>query len=174
VTTGIDALREPKPVYAFHVLLGHHGVFSMTPLFFFSIVEMFRRLRRRGPFFRETLVICVALVPIYLFYILRTKNYGGWTVGMRWLIPSMGFLLLYFALWLENARLGKVKAVALTLAFAVSSYHVQDGLTSPFQFSQWHNLIDDAPNRNRLGPKWNLPKPKKPPKKPSRKPRTRR
>src|SRR5690606_12586814 len=29
---GIDALREPKWLYAFNVLLGHHGLFSMTPI----------------------------------------------------------------------------------------------------------------------------------------------
>ena len=32
----MDALDEPKPVYLFHMILGHHGVFSLTPIFLFS------------------------------------------------------------------------------------------------------------------------------------------
>src|SRR5438552_11633433 len=29
---GIDFLDEPKEVYAFHLLFGHHGMFSLTPI----------------------------------------------------------------------------------------------------------------------------------------------
>src|SRR6185295_1551264 len=90
---GIDALFEPKPVYAFHVLLGHHGLFSMTPIFFFSLFEMMRRLVKRDKFFAETLIFSICVTVVTAFYILRTHNYGGWCVGMRWLVPIMPWLL---------------------------------------------------------------------------------
>ena len=32
----MDALREPKWLYLFHMTFGHHGVFSLTPIFLFS------------------------------------------------------------------------------------------------------------------------------------------
>jgi hypothetical protein len=35
---------------------------------------------------------------------------------------------------------------------------VQDGLSSPFQFSVWHNWIEGRPNRSRIGDKMNLRK----------------
>jgi hypothetical protein len=81
--------------------------------------------------------------------------------------------MMLFALWLDRVRLGRLVRVSVLMAFLVSAYHVQDGLTSPFQFSVWQNLLDGTPNRSRLGPTWNLakpasrPKPKAPPRKPA-------
>jgi hypothetical protein len=80
---------------------------------------------------------------------------------------------MLFALWLDRVKIGKLVRGSVLLAFLVSAYHVQDGLTSPFQFSVWHNLIDGTPNRSRLGPTWNLSKTAatKPKAKPKAKPR---
>jgi hypothetical protein len=153
---GIDALFEPKSVYAFHVLLGHHGLFSMTPLFFVSAWEMGRRLVRREKYFTETLIFASTVTIVTAFYILRTHNYGGWCVGMRWLVPVMPWLVLMFALWVDRADLGKLKWALVLAGFAVGAFNVQDGLTSPFQFSVWHNFLENAPNRNRIGPTWVL------------------
>ena len=160
---GIDALFEPKSTYAFNVLLGHHGLFSMTPIFFFSLFELVRRLARRDKWRAETVVFSTTVVVVCAFYIFRTHNYGGWCVGMRWLVPIMPWLLVAFGLWLDRATLGTVKWGLVVAAFAVSAFNAQDGLTSPFQFSLWHNFLDGEPNRNRLGPKWNLSHPSSPP-----------
>ena len=66
-------------------------------------------------------------------------------------------------LWLgTRLTAGQMIWGLVILAFAVSAFNVQDGLTSPFQFSLWHNFLDGAPNRNRLGPKWNLGRPSRP------------
>jgi hypothetical protein len=157
---GIDALREPKHIYAFHVLLGHHGLFSMTPLLCFGLWELGRSLWRRVRL-AESLVVTGVVVSMLGFYIFRTRNYGGWCVGMRWLVPLMPLLLLYFGHWLDRARLrGWLWGVVL-LAFSVSAFHVQDALTSPFQFSVWHNWLEGKPNRARIGKRFNLPKKKK-------------
>lgn len=158
VKTGIDALKEPKHIYAFNVLLGHHGLFSMTPLFFFSVWEIGRRLRRRARHLPELLVVIAMSVAITGFYIWRTRNYGGWCVGMRWFIPFMPLLLLYFGLWLDRVNLKRTTWAVVLSAFLVSAFHVQDGLTSPFQFSVWHNWLEGKPNRSRIGDKMNLRK----------------
>lgn len=146
---GIDGLREDKWTYAFNVLLGHHGLFSMTPLFCFGFWELLRSLRQRR-LFRETLV-CASAVGIFLvFFIWKTHNYGGWCVGMRWLIPIMPLLMLYFGVWLDRIRLSWRWFVPVLAAFLVSSFNVQDGLNGPFQYSLWHNWLEGAnPNRNR-------------------------
>lgn len=156
---GIDALREPKYVYAFNVLLGHHGVFSMTPVFLFGLYEIGRRIKNRS-YLPETLAITGVLMAAFYFYIFRTRNYGGWCVGMRWLVPFMPLLLLYFGVWFDRVKLTRLTLVAVAAAFAIGCFHVQDGLTSPFQFSVWHNWIDGAPNRARVGKTFNLPKAK--------------
>jgi hypothetical protein len=151
----IDGLREPKHIYAFNVLLGHHGLFSMTPLYLFGLWELVRSLWRRQ-WLRESLLSLAALCAFLGFYIFRSRNYGGWCVGMRWLVPVMPLLLLYFGLWIDRVRLTRVVWAALLPAFLISGFHVQDGLTSPFQFSVWHNWLENAPNRNRVGKVFNV------------------
>ncbi|HEX4474706.1 MAG TPA: hypothetical protein VH142_06495 [Polyangiaceae bacterium] len=156
---GIDALMEPKSVYAFNVLLGHHGVFSMTPIFFFSIYEGVRRLVKRDKLTPEIILMLATFAVVTAFYIVRTHNYGGWCVGMRWLVPVMPWLVLLFGLWIDRVDRGRITWAFVLLAFAVSAFNVQDGLSSPFQFSMWHNFLENEPNRNRLGPRWNLSRP---------------
>lgn len=156
----IDGLREPKHIYAFNVLLGHHGVFSMTPLYIFGLWELLRSLWRRV-WLRESLVSVAALCAFFGFYIFRTRNYGGWCVGMRWLVPVMPLLLLYFALWIDRVRLTRWSWSAVLATFLVSGFHVQDGLTSPFQFSVWHNWLENTPNHNRVGKVFNVRVPRK-------------
>lgn len=162
-TRGVDALREPKHVYLFHVLFGHHGLFSMTPLYALSLLAIARRvslvhLRRRAPRALEAALCVVLLVGLVGFYGYRSHNYGGWCVGMRWLVPLMPLLMLYFGAWLDDVGPGAGRALLVAAAFGVSSYHVQDGLSGPFQFSRWHNWIDGTPNRNRTAAKLNLGK----------------
>lgn len=161
---GIDALREPKPIYFFNAMLGHHGVFSMTPLLAFGAWELVRSLKRRVRF-NESVLIAAVCVVVTAFYIYRTRNYGGWCVGMRHLVPIMPLLLLYFGFWLDRIKLTRWLGAVVLAAFAVGCFNVQDGLTSPFQFSLWHNWLEGQPNRNRVGKKMNLgkarPKPSK-------------
>jgi hypothetical protein len=46
--TGIDR-GEPSPlVYAFHCLVGHHGLFSLTPIWLLSVAGCWMWLRRQG------------------------------------------------------------------------------------------------------------------------------
>jgi hypothetical protein len=160
VKHGIDGLREPKHIYGFNVLLGHHGVFSMTPVFCFSLYELIRNLRRREHF-KGTLAITAVLAMVFYFYIFRTRNYGGWCVGMRWIVPFMPLFVLYFGLWLDRVKHTRLTLGAAALAFAIGCFHVQDGLTSPFQYSVWHNWLEHAPNRGRVGKTFNLSKTKK-------------
>jgi hypothetical protein len=150
VTKGIDALREPKHVYAFHVLVGHHGLFSMTPLFGFSLFEMLRRARRGRPPCAESLLPCGTFLIVCTFVVFKTRNYGGWCVGMRWLIPIMPLFFLFFGIFLDTVKPGRVTWIAILMATAVSTFNAQDALASPFQFSRWHNFIEGKPNRNRV------------------------
>src|SRR5262249_52014723 len=53
VKPGIDFARtkEDRPTYAFHVLFGHHGLFSLTPIFLLTVIGMLWgvwRLRTSG------------------------------------------------------------------------------------------------------------------------------
>lgn len=146
---GIDALREPKTTYAWNLLLGHHGLFSMTPVLLFSLVGLARALRQKGSERALALAVSLVTLVVLVFYLFRSHNYGGWCVGMRWLVPQMALLLVFFGVWLDRARLTRFKLALVLVAFSIGAYHVQDGLSGPFQFSRWHNWLDGTPNRSR-------------------------
>jgi hypothetical protein len=100
---GIDFARnvESRGMYALHVLLGHHGLFSLTPIWLFALAGMVYGLvawrgsvlipRReeasagRVPGFLLPLALSVSVVVI-AFYLVKSDNYGGWTSGLRWLM----------------------------------------------------------------------------------------
>jgi hypothetical protein len=131
---GIDWARykESRFDYAFHVLLGHHGWFSLTPIWLLALVPMFRRSFTvrifRGddptgpPPFLPPLAFAVSIVVIG-FYLVTTDNYGGYTVGLRWLMwltPLWLICLLPAAERLAVSRLGRCTAGVL-LAISVLS-----------------------------------------------------
>jgi len=85
-------LGEPSAAtYAWHVLLGHHGIFSLTPAWLLSIPGLFllASARRRGNAGQADLAVAIGLVSLVVlaFYLSRPqldRNYGGMTSGFRW------------------------------------------------------------------------------------------
>ena len=80
---------EPNPAtYAFHVLVGHHGIFSLTPVWVLSFVGMVILCARGDPNWRALglLIVSVsgACLVFYLTRPLDDRNYGGMTSGFRW------------------------------------------------------------------------------------------
>lgn len=102
--TGIDFADEPKSVYAFHLLVGHHGWFSLTPVWLLAAgglignaVPSFSDITKlltspkagsRGIWtsaMMSALTVAVSVV-VFGFYVWKTNNYGGFTCCARWLI----------------------------------------------------------------------------------------
>ena len=101
---GIDFANEPKAVYAFHLLFGHHGWFSLTPVWLLGAGglagsawpgvagranELVRPSRGRTglddlPLF-GAMTLAVSVVVFRVLRLCRTNNYGGFTSGPRWL-----------------------------------------------------------------------------------------
>jgi hypothetical protein len=127
----IDALDEPKWTYAFHLLLGHHGVFSLTPVFLYSVWGMFSLLSKRGAALKlrgaaaATLVLSMAVIA---FYVRKTNNYGGWTQGARWLFWLFPLWLIFLphgcvggqrSRWLRRLALAALFVSALTSGYGL-------------------------------------------------------
>src|SRR3954451_18929444 len=60
--------KEPEPygVYLFHMTLGHHGVFSLTPIFVFSVYGALRLMFGRGRPLRAASWLSIALTVAML------------------------------------------------------------------------------------------------------------
>ncbi len=148
VRRGIDWARqhESRAEYAFHVLLGHHGLFSLSPVWLLAVAGMLLALRyagalRRPPAPEETVsqgrrpppgpelvlvggLTLVLTVVVVGFYLWRSDNYGGWTNGLRWLMwlsPLWLLTMLPVADRLSGNRWGRWVAYALLAASIFST-----------------------------------------------------
>jgi hypothetical protein len=160
---GIDTagMQESRGVYAFHLLLGHHGAFSLTPVFLLSLAGMLALLPaapsalfgrpaeeadpRRGLALAGLLALGVTAV-VLMYYVgfrdERTRNYGGWTSGPRWLLwltPLWLVALLPAADWLGRRRWGRVLGYALLALSVVSVSYPQ---YSPWRHPWLYNFLE--------------------------------
>jgi Glycosyltransferase family 87 len=89
--SGIDRGESSTSTYAFHASVGHHGVFSLTPVWIFSMIGMVVWIAR----FRDNpnlawialLIAAVSIACMGFFFFIEShgRNYGGMTCGFRWL-----------------------------------------------------------------------------------------
>jgi hypothetical protein len=129
---GIDFARnkETQADYTFHVLIGHHGLFSLTPMWLLAFAGMFlgplacktAATAGRLPFyfFPASLLLSVIVIG---FYLLKTDNYGGWTAGLRWLMwltPVWLLCMLPVLDWLSARRWGRWLGYLLLAASVLS------------------------------------------------------
>jgi hypothetical protein len=172
-TFGIDwaYLKEQKGAYAFHVLVGHHGLFSLTPVFLLGLAGMFASVvklitpstiepsvadtvvpRLRPPFVDPrmlgilggvSLLITVIVVGFYVFGVSdRSRNYGGWSIGPRWLIwltPLFLLSMLPVCDWLAGRTWGRRVAYVL---LAVSVLSASYSAWNPWRHPWLYSLID--------------------------------
>jgi hypothetical protein len=157
IGTSIDRLDESKTVYAFHLLFGHHGLFSLSPIWLLSLVGMFmgiRQLLRAGPVravlrggevHNSALVGALAFVltaVVVAFYVFKTNNYGGWTNGPRWLMwltPLLLLALLPAADHLAERRWKRAIGYVLLL-FSVLSVSYRDW--NPWRHPWVYNFLE--------------------------------
>jgi hypothetical protein len=88
--TGIDRGEPSRPIYAAHSLVGHHGVFSLTPMWCLSMVGILLLMRGDRETSMPALAIGIAVLSIVCmtFYLLRPeidRKYGGVCSGFRWM-----------------------------------------------------------------------------------------
>ena len=139
---GLDYAREPKAVYAFHLLLGHHGFFSLTPVWLAAgggLVGQAVRARRPSPTRPALTVPTLAAMTLAVsavvaaFYVWRTTNYGGSCCCARW-------LMWLTPLWLVGLipaadRLGRSAAGRVTAAglLGVSAFSAAYPVSNPWR-----------------------------------------
>lgn len=169
---GIDwaYLTESRAGYAFHVLIGHHGIFSLSPIFFLTAAGMIldvvkgngsrttlkesepkQQQRSSPPLKMVGLLSLVVSIVVVGFYIVgvndRNRNYGGWTSGLRWLIwltPLWVLTMLPVADWLAERRWGRGLAyVLLSISVLSVSYPALNPWRHPwlYEYLQAHGWI---------------------------------
>jgi hypothetical protein len=102
----LDANTEPTHVYLFHCLLGHHGLLSLTPILLCAMLGWWLCVRYRENPARRIIVLSGMLLTLVTlgFYLSRTENYnyGGNSVGLRWMLWLSPFWWLALSAALER------------------------------------------------------------------------
>ena len=87
---GVDLGEPSEFVYAFHALVGHHGIFSLTPVWILALVGLGLWLvDPSDPRLRQMAILIAAVSCVCLYFYLfmqpqENRNYGGMTAGLRW------------------------------------------------------------------------------------------
>jgi hypothetical protein len=139
----IDRGEQSIASYAFHVLVGHHGIFSLTPVWLASLAGLWILLARRGAeaaaerAVAAAILICtVACLAFYVTRPLEDRNYGGMATGFRWALwfaPLWLYAMLPAADALAGTRVRRiVAAILLAISVASASYPTWNPWTLPW------------------------------------------
>lgn len=150
---GVDRGEPKRGVYVFQSLLGHHGIFSLTPLWLLvpgGAVVIWRSSRRLKYFENHRLLVALAIlatsavaIGFYLARPLEDRNYGGVTSGFRW-----AFWLIPLWLWLVTPaiqaarRSWQRRGVEILVAASVFSavFPWTNPWSSPWLMRYWEYL----------------------------------
>ncbi len=141
----VDRGQGDPLVYAFHVLLGHHGIFSLTPIWILALagmmVLMFSSRYQLRWFGLMTIVLSVVVVTFYLMRPTIDRNYGGVSSGLRWvfwLYPLWLVCILPMADSLAQSKLGRFFCLLLLAASVISvSWSNLNPWVHPWLYEIW-------------------------------------
>jgi len=135
---GIDRGEPSAGWYAVHALVGHHGIFSLTPVWLLSVAGwgIWIRNPRMRPLAGFVGVLTLVCLAFYLSRPQIDRNYGGMACGLRWMFwfaPLWLVMLLPAADRLARGRTGRAFAlVLLGMSVLSASYPTWNPWTSPW------------------------------------------
>ncbi|GHT18008.1 hypothetical protein FACS1894189_5050 [Planctomycetales bacterium] len=135
---GIDRGEESRRNYVFHSTVGHHGLFSLTPVYLLSFAGLgFWIFDRR---YRNVALMILAMsLIVFTFWMGQAqpnRNYGGMTSALRWMfwfVPLWSVPLVTAADWFGKYRWGRCFAILLLAASVMSAaYPIWNPWTHPW------------------------------------------
>lgn len=147
--SAVDRGQQSLELYAFHILFGHHGIFSLTPIWIIGFAGMFSLMfgaKIAGRYQMRWLGlmgVSITLVVI-AFYLARPpmdRNYGGVTSALRWLFwlaPIWLVSMLPVVDWLARTKWGQAACFVLLFISAVSAmYSMNNPWVHPWLYEVW-------------------------------------
>lgn len=151
---GVDRGEPSRLVYLFHSTLGHHGIFSLTPLWLLLPLGMWAvwmkskvSAPRRLFDYRVQLMLAISATTLvcFAFYMARPledRNYGGVSSGFRWMFwftPLWLWLVAEALERMESPWLRRVILLALAVSVFSATYPWSNPWTAPW-IMQWMDL----------------------------------
>jgi hypothetical protein len=144
---GMDQNLDSPLTYFFHCIVGHHGIFSLSPIFLLAVVPMFRKKWLSVSRLRPAIILGGALsVAVLGFYVTRTGNYnyGGNTFGLRWMIWLTPFWVLAMVPTLERIATRRTGLAISLLLLGVSVYSAESAAKNPWSSSWLFQQMEQA------------------------------
>ena len=170
---GVDRNLDSPMTYFIHCTVGHHGLFSLSPIALLALAGWLMATRKIPRGLKQLLVAgAVTSVVVIGFYMTRTQNYnyGGVSCGLRWALWLTPLWLLATVPVLDILATSMTgRAIALCLGLA-STYSAWQPIDNPwrqpwlFQWMEYRGWIDYSEERPKLEkPLWtwfpSLPRP---------------
>jgi len=102
--SGVDLGEPSRLQYLMHLTIGHHGIFSLTPIWLFTLLGIGVAWRDPELLWRRlaylSLTLTVVLIVFYTMRPLADRNYGGVASGFRWFFwMTPLYLLMLIPAW---------------------------------------------------------------------------
>ena len=145
---GIDVGEQSIGKYALNVLVGHHGIFSLTPiwlLIFPGLILWAVSKDYRSPSVAISIALISAVcIAFYICLPVEERNYGGMTSGFRWvfwLAPLWLLAILPVADKLSGWLAGRLLGYLLLACSVLSAaYPVWNPWVQPWLWNLWTYL----------------------------------
>ncbi len=162
---GVDKARDSFATYLLHCTIGHHGILSLTPIMFLTIlgwiIACFQKVALRA----FSLLGLGLTVLVMAFYLSKTENYnfGGVSVALRWTLWLTPFWVLsMIAAMNKFGRSKSVRTVSLLLlSISVFSawYPAASPWTQPWLYrwmesAKWIDYSEPRPQFDRKHSTW--------------------
>jgi hypothetical protein len=139
--SGLDANSEKPSLYLLHCTFGHHGIFSLSPVFLLALVAwLVPKTSRTSPLRGWVWLSAVLSVIVVGFYLTRTQNYnyGGNTAGLRWIFWLIPLWLVACIPTLDacagSRALRPLAAALLAITTFSSWYAIENPWQNPWLF----------------------------------------
>ncbi len=145
----VDRGQQSVELYTFHILFGHHGIFSLTPIWLISLAGMLAlsfgvqlggqlKMRWLGVM---ALALSIVVVAFYIGRPALDRNYGGVCCSLRWLLwltPIWLVCMLPVVDWLAWTKFGKLICYVLLFASALSAFYAMENpWVHPWLYEVW-------------------------------------
>jgi hypothetical protein len=140
----LDKNADSFPVYLLHCTFGHHGIFSLTPLFVLMplawIVPAWSDKRFRWIVWMSGLLTVVVLG----FYLSRTGNYnyGGNTSTLRWLMWLIPMWIISLIPVLDRFADARTMHIVAGLFLGVGCFSTYWSIGNPWTAPWMYSLLD--------------------------------
>jgi len=145
----VDRGQSSQEIYLFHCLFGHHGIFSLTPIWLLALAGMVSLAcgaKMAGRFTMKWLgwmaiALTVVVIGFYINQPTVNRNYGGVCSCLRWVLwlaPVWLASMLPVVDWLSSSRKGQVFCLVLLAISALSAMASMDNpFTHPWLYDIW-------------------------------------